>query len=373
VRNTVHLVSVEGLYNEKGAIRTGGREYCRLLCLKSWQFHADKEQGGSFKAIAANLGDQVGMLRLPDTGEPSADRGLAAGMVPMAHLLADGSQTISWYRGPLLPGAPSPSDEEKAAIRAADLWRRDSKLDILDAALAAAWELGRGLAAQDSSFSRTMSVWHRAHLPDDPHLPIDHLPTHPVPDPPFPAAWFEDLMYLRRIPFRYLVAAEKMLPMESLRFFQLDPRWIGAAMRGAAAIGAFEGMGDGASSLLLDKLPAVPAGASGAILRSRLLDGWPGLHIYGLDRAGGRVREVSRIEPAPGIVLLLFFGPIHSLELGLPPEHLHFTLQGVGTTFDQILGEAQEAIAAQPNSAALAATLCSEAEVVRFHLPPELS
>src|SRR5271170_7711130 len=45
------------------------------------------------------------------------------------------------------------------------------------------------------------------------------------------------LNLLHGVPFAYLVADEKLLPAESLKFFSIDPEWINALLGGALSVG----------------------------------------------------------------------------------------------------------------------------------------
>jgi hypothetical protein len=49
--------------------------------------------------------------------------------------------------------------------------------------------------------------------------------------------WLARLVLLYRVPFTYLVADERMLPPDSLRFFYLDPGWLKCLLEGACSVG----------------------------------------------------------------------------------------------------------------------------------------
>jgi hypothetical protein len=112
------------------------------------------------------------------------------------------------------------------------------------------------------------------------------------------------LRLLEGIPFGYLVSDAALLPPESIRFFHLDRGWTDALVEGALSIGTVT-TADRASleavyatvraevdeSERMVRLPgwetgvAVPTGPAGPItgfiLRSRMVSGWPGLHVRG--------------------------------------------------------------------------------------------
>ncbi|MBK7676727.1 MAG: hypothetical protein IPJ27_19270 [Candidatus Accumulibacter sp.] len=49
--------------------------------------------------------------------------------------------------------------------------------------------------------------------------------------------WLARLVLLYRVPFTYLVADERMLPPDSMRFFFLDPGWLKCLLEGACSVG----------------------------------------------------------------------------------------------------------------------------------------
>jgi hypothetical protein len=49
--------------------------------------------------------------------------------------------------------------------------------------------------------------------------------------------WLARLVLLYRVPFTYLVADERMLPPDSMRFFYLDPGWLKCLLEGACSVG----------------------------------------------------------------------------------------------------------------------------------------
>jgi hypothetical protein len=70
-----------------------------------------------------------------------AKRQLAMGCVPLPHAMRHGNKTVSWYRGPLVPGKNT-TTEVSLPIRAADeLIYYDDAYGMFDVSYAAAWEL----------------------------------------------------------------------------------------------------------------------------------------------------------------------------------------------------------------------------------------
>jgi hypothetical protein len=116
--------------------------------------------------------------------------------------------------------------------------------------------------------------------------------------------WLARLRLLEGVPFGYLVADAALLPPESIRFFYVDRGWTDALVEGALSVGTVTTADRGAMESIygtvraevdeaerLLRLPdatpgtAVPTGPAGPIsgflLRSRMVSGWPGLHVRG--------------------------------------------------------------------------------------------
>lgn len=127
---------------------------------------------------------------------------------------------------------------------------------------------------------------------------------------------------LQGVPFNYLVPDARMLPPESIRFFQVDRMWIDALLAGASGVATF-GI---PAPAVHDGTDAAPAIASGFLLRSSAVTGWPGMEIHpfaDLDATMGI--DIVRLEPvAPAVLLALFAAPIKRIDFREPPEALHF-------------------------------------------------
>lgn len=155
------------------------------------------------------------------------------------------------------------------------------------------------------------------------------------------AEWLGRLMLLHGIPFDYLVPDDRMLPMESIRFFTVDENWLCSLVDGANSIGRIV-----ASDLALDR--AIFAGSviaparraagitasvvTGFLIRSALIEGWwPGIKIDGFPAANGqqagtrlKILRLDRLSPSVG--LCLFDGQVERLNIHEPAEGLHFGL-----------------------------------------------
>jgi hypothetical protein len=124
-------------------------------------------------------------LHLPPVNDPRADDYLAMGYVPLPHGLREGSKTVSWYHGPLLPWDNADSVDLPAG--AADkLVRFSSATGLFDVSYAAAWELGRLLTLQSKQVSTSLYQWKRtrARQLHQAEQRVLHLPvTTTAPDP----------------------------------------------------------------------------------------------------------------------------------------------------------------------------------------------
>jgi hypothetical protein len=296
----VHLVSVEGRYKYEGDQLVfdhqgaQGGDSIRLVSLKSWRFTC-AEKNNSFTGLLKGL-DCSSSLRLlipKDTGaEPSetqvAERYLTMGCVPLPHAMRQGNKTVSWYHGPLVPGNNT-TEEFSVPIRNADeLVYYDETYGMFDVSYAAAWELGRLLALQSKSFSTTLYRWKRSHAwkLKDADTQLTHLPfggpTAELELPETVRSWFENLTLLEGVPFHYLVPDERMLPTESMRFFQVDPIWMECLVDGAFSIGRVSPSDHERDQ---SHKPNKQNRASGFLLRSDVVAGWPGLQVDGYDES----------------------------------------------------------------------------------------
>src|SRR5262249_13986950 len=140
--------------------------------------------------------------------------------------------------------------------------------------------------------------------------------------------WLTGLTALGGVPLEYLVPDERMLPSESLRFFQIDPNWIYCLLEGAYSVGRVT-----TSNLAHDHVchrnlynqvglersvgaqdGSDPFHYSGLLLRSALVSGWAGLRVTAYDKDG------KALNPAPG-----------ELEYGrrITPDILLYLVEGI--------------------------------------------
>ncbi|HEX3557446.1 MAG TPA: hypothetical protein VIA62_29820 [Thermoanaerobaculia bacterium] len=348
--STVHLVSLEKRYsNGSFDFQTAGDDDAiRLISLKSWSF-ACVDEKQSFSQLLLHLDRQPATLQLPATGNAEADSYLATGFVPLPHTLREGSETVSWYHGPLIPWDNAGSVE--LPVRAADgLVRFDPANGMFDVSHAAAWELGRLLTLQSRQVSTSLYLWKRTQAQQlrQAEQQVLHLPFTPkdAADDDLLAtveAWFAALNLLQGVPFNYLVAGERMLPPESIRFFRLDPVWMDCLLDGAFSIGRVITADHQLDQTFTDS-PAQRIGdtVTGFLMRSDVVSGWPTLQADGYT-ADVKLTRLRMDRLSPNVLICLFAGEIDRVAFHQEPETLHFGLdrpEGTHTGFFKKLRDA---------------------------------
>ncbi|MFK0732703.1 MAG: hypothetical protein ACIWVG_16350 [Gloeotrichia echinulata HAB0833] len=295
--------------------------------------------------------DSSSTLRLPplkttdsslNTVATVAEQYMKMGCVPLPHAMRQGNKTVSWYHGPLIPGSNKTTNNFSLPIRSADeLVSYNSEYGMFDVSYAAAWELGRLLALQSKSFSVSLYNWKRTHaqkLKDTKHKledKLDHLPfASPSPPSDIPQTvsdWFQKLALLEGVPFNYLVPDERLLPPESIRFFQIDQMWMECLLDGAFSIGRVSTthteIDNKSSERIKDFLSQK---ISGFLMRSDVVSGWPNLlvdgYYYDEDKTMKQLTLLRQATLSKNVLICLFDGVIETLDLHLKPESLHFGL-----------------------------------------------
>ncbi|HYR08705.1 MAG TPA: hypothetical protein VEQ60_13075 [Longimicrobium sp.] len=164
--------------------------------------------------------------------------------------------------------------------------------------------------------------------------------------------WLAQLALFENVPFEHLIPDPRMLPVESIRFFYVDPGWTDALLDGALAIGIQDSADATLVGILrgpvhrrvrveagrvrarrrrLPRLGFVPGEAprawSGLLIRSALVAGWPGMVIRGDDGAV----PVLRMEAlSANVLLVLFDGVPRTVTISEPWHGLRFGVEDGG-------------------------------------------
>lgn len=352
--STMHLLSVEGRYLEDKTFDFEGAtadDYIRLISLKSWSFSSLPEEGKDFEELIQELDSNL--LRISE--EPY----LAHGYTALQHTLRQSDKTYSWYHGPLCANHEASkflSDNDLPTFSDV-LTRYHQDIGMFDISYAAAFELGRTLTIENTLISAAFYQWKHQYnekicqvqeqvntqkltgtivvLNDSQESKLENTIKN----------WFCQLSLLNEVPFNYLVADEKMLPPESIRFFNIDEHWMECMMYGAFTIGGnIRKMSEEDNSRLkcFKELTSElsKSDKSGFILRSQLVADYPDLmvdaysSIVDHEKIMTHSESVTKLEKlrlerlGPEVLICLFQGKgnISTAELYLKPEGLHFGL-----------------------------------------------
>ncbi|WP_162889901.1 hypothetical protein [Streptomyces olivoreticuli] len=145
-------------------------------------------------------------------------------------------------------------------------------------------------------------------------------------------SWLRSLNELRPVPFTHLVPDHAMLPDESLRFFHVDPVWLRFLQEGALSIGHSSTTTTDADTVL-ERLVSTadhPAPVAGILIRSSLVQGWPALTVTATDHTGRQLTSLRHTQLDEAVLLCLFDGVPHTLELAEPHQGLHFGIEDTG-------------------------------------------
>lgn len=166
----VHLISLEGyhdFFDDTGhAAREklfGGQDKVRVISLTSWKFVSCARSERNFMQLAVNMDvGHFGQMKLnEDAGQQTVQDMLQLGYRPINHETREGLKTVSWYKSPLLPYIPefhtidTEGNHQDQYRHYQCVSQPDSALSyisglyMLDAAYAAAWQLGRLLALRN--------------------------------------------------------------------------------------------------------------------------------------------------------------------------------------------------------------------------------
>lgn len=166
------------------------------------------------------------------------------------------------------------------------------------------------------------------------------------------------LRLLHGVPFSYLVPDADLLPIESIRFFYIDRAWTDALVQGALSVGTIstadraqleavypkirDDVDEAERTIRTPKGEERLQGAGGTItgflMRSRVVSGWPNLHVRAYSRdvldddalttaaeSDPNRMKVLRLERlAPAVLLVLFDGVPAVVHIEEPRQGIQF-------------------------------------------------
>lgn len=176
------------------------------------------------------------------------------------------------------------------------------------------------------------------------------------------AEWLANLGLLYPVPFSHLVPDPRLLPVESIRFFYVDPDWIDALQAGACSIAVHNSADAAALSTLHPQLrhaidkktgersarryanAAQAAGSgrikmSGMLIRSELVSSCPAL-VIAATRSGNPVDLPRNDCPSKNVRLCLFDGIPDAVSLAEPYQGLLFGVEDNGIVPRYVSGAA---------------------------------
>lgn len=137
-------------------------KHVRVIVLYKWSFHTTKEPY-NFLSVIKKIKPNI-LCYHPDLDidEQEEDKELLnilkKGYLPLNHDMRDGSKTVSWYRGPLLPILQD-AVEPSYHVFSDELYYFDPEIGMFDVSYACAWKLGRMLSLQDLSLCKDLLMW----------------------------------------------------------------------------------------------------------------------------------------------------------------------------------------------------------------------
>ncbi|WP_118973294.1 hypothetical protein [Taibaiella koreensis] len=189
--------------------------------------------------------------------------------------------------------------------------------------------------------------------------------------PPALEDWLGRLSLLYGVPFEHLVPNAAMLPLESLRFFYVDPNWTSSLVDGALSVGAQSSRDtalirsvyeqvqhslEASMQLVRRRLAGAELpeqvntgmAVSGLLMRSQLVSGWPGLEIaayedYTIDGRQnivpvGKIENLRIQRLAPDVMLCLYGKMPKLVQLNEPKEGLAFGVRSDGKLVPRYMG-----------------------------------
>ena len=182
--------------------------------------------------------------------------------------------------------------------------------------------------------------------------------------------WLAKLYLLQGVPFHYLVPDARMLPVESIKYFQVDQNWLTALIDGAYSIGRTAAVDapnlsewietqlypnlntavssaaslERAKQIQPNNIPAAVTDLqnstlTGFILRSQAVSDFKNMQVVGYDSSGvptpslsGTPLPIIRLDHlAKDVLIGIFIGTLYRLDLREPSEGLHYGVDSLSS------------------------------------------
>lgn len=171
------------------------------------------------------------------------------------------------------------------------------------------------------------------------HLPGNqtHVPSDGPPLGQHAAQALDDASLLVGVPLAYLLPDPGLAPPESMQFFVVDPAWVRSLQRGMLGAATAVPLDDEELDALLDDLVHPGGTLTGFLLRSSVVERYPGLAVrawagqVGVDddpeQAGATPVPLLRCERlTPGLLLVLFASVPDIVTIDEPPAMARLAL-----------------------------------------------
>lgn len=166
------------------------------------------------------------------------------------------------------------------------------------------------------------------------------------------------LRLLNGVPFSYLVPDAALLPIESIRFFYIDRAWTDALVQGVLSVGTIttadraqldavyphvrDDVDEAERTIRTpqgeERLQGAAGTITGFLMRSRLVSGWPNLHVRAYSRDvmdddalttaaesdPSRLKLLRMERLAPSVLLVLFDGVPAVVHIEEPRQGIQF-------------------------------------------------
>lgn len=159
--------------------------------------------------------------------------------------------------------------------------------------------------------------------------------------------WLGKLSLLYGVPLEYLVPDNRMLPLESIRFFYIDRNWIDRLVDGALSVGVLSTKDQVFNKAFFKQIynavdvaqlqtrdiirgkkivapKSIGGTITGLLIRSKVVSDYPGLEIVGTSARGKKLEIIRMDRLSDTMILCLFNGYPSEVNFEQPAEGLHF-------------------------------------------------